>query len=208
MVVACSRTLAHLKPTVFQPGSSTMAKTAEIFPTLVTRRLRLRQFKARDAADLHTCLGDQEAMRFWNSPACKTVAETERALRWLSKTSSPYDHLAWAVCKKSSDQCIGMVNYHHRDARNRRLELGYIVAPKHQRKGFAAEIVRAVIRYCLDKLDVHRIEALIHPDNVASTRLVEGLGFLCEGGPLQDYWRVGDKYISVMMYALINHRRQ
>ena len=185
-----------------------MAKNADKFPTLVTRQLRLRQFEAHDAAGLHACFGDQEAMRFWNSPACKTIAETEKTLRWLSKTSNPYDHLAWAVCKKSSDQCIGMVNYHHRDARNRRLELGYIIAPKHQRKGYAAEIVRAVIRYCVDKLDVHRVEALIHPDNVASTRLIEGLGFCCEGGPLKDYWRVGDKYVSVMIYALINHGRQ
>ena len=108
-----------------------MAKSADTFPTLVTRRLRLRQFEPHDAASLHACFGDQDAMRFWNFPACKTMAETEKTLRWLSKTTSPYDHLAWAVCKKSHDRCIGMVNYHHRDARNKRLELGYIIAPKH-----------------------------------------------------------------------------
>src|SRR5215471_17651927 len=51
----------------------------------------------------------------------------------------------------------------------------------------------------------HRIEALIHPDNVASMRLVDRLGFHCEGGPLRDYWRVGDGYASVMIYARINH---
>jgi len=185
-----------------------MAKTADIFPTLVTRRLHLRQFQPHDAADLHACFGDHDAMRFWNSPVCKTIAETEKTLRWLSKTTSPNDHLAWAVCKKSNDQCIGMVNYHHRDARNRRLELGYIIAPKHQRKGFATEIVRAVLKYCVDELDVHRVEALIHPNNVASTRLVEGLGFCHEGGPLTDYWRVGDRYVSVMIYAFINDGRQ
>ena len=185
-----------------------MAKSADTFPTLVTRRLRLRQFEPHDAASLHACFGDQDAMRFWNFPACKTMAETEKALRWLSKTTSPYDHLAWAVCKKSHDQCIGMVNYHHRDARNRRLELGYIIATKHQRKGFGAEIVRAVLKYCVNELDVHRVEALIHPDNVASTRLVEGLGFCCEGGPLTDYWRVGDRYVSIMIYAFINDGRK
>jgi ribosomal-protein-alanine N-acetyltransferase len=76
------------------------------------------------------------------------------------------------------------------------------------RKGFAAKIVRAVLKYCVDELDVHRVEALIHPDNVASTRLVEALGFCCEGGPLTDYWRVGDRYVSVMIYAFINDRRQ
>ena len=53
---------------------------------------------------------------------------------------------------------------------------------------------------------MHRIEALIHPDNAASIRLVERLGFRCEGGPLRDRWRRGEGYLSVMMYAL--HRRR
>jgi ribosomal-protein-alanine N-acetyltransferase len=176
-----------------------MAKVADGFPTLTTKRLRLRRFEKRDLPDLHACFSDRAAMRFWNSPTCDTMAETEKALGWLAKTTSPYDHLAWAACKKSNDQCIGMVNYHRRDAGNRRLQLGYITAPKHQGKGFGTEAVRAVLEYCAVELHVHRVEALIHPDNVASVRLVERLGFCCEGGPLTDYWRVGTKFVSVMI---------
>jgi len=32
------------------------------------------------------------------------------------------------VADKRSDRCIGMVIYHHREARNHRLEIGYILA--------------------------------------------------------------------------------
>ena len=65
------------------------------------------------------------------------------------------------------------------------------------------EAVAALVTYCLEDLAVHRIEALIHPDNVPSIRLVERLGFRCEGGPLRDRWRRGEGYMSVMMYALV-----
>jgi ribosomal-protein-alanine N-acetyltransferase len=147
-------------------------------------------------------------MRFWNTPPCATIQETQKNLPWLSKTTSPHDHLAWAVCRKSDDACVGMVNYHHREARHRRLELGYIIAPKQQRKGLGVEAVRAVLEYCTGDLGVHRVEALIHPDNVASQRLVERLGFRCEGGPLVDYWHLGSgRYVSVMMYAFIGAGR-
>jgi RimJ/RimL family protein N-acetyltransferase len=44
---------------------------------------------------------------------------------------------------------------------------------------------------------------LIHPNNAASIALAKRLGFRCEGGPLRDYWRVGDGYLSVMMYGLL-----
>jgi hypothetical protein len=67
------------------PGSNNMARTADTFSTLATRRLRLRQFEPRDAAGVHACFGDQDAMRFWNFLACKTMAETEKSLRWLGK---------------------------------------------------------------------------------------------------------------------------
>ena len=187
-------------------GPNDMTKATNKFPTLTTKRLRLRRFEQRDLADLHACLSDPAAMRYWNSPPCKTMTDTEKALAWLAKTTSPYDHLAWAACKKSNDRCIGMVNYHRRDTRNSRLQLGYITAPKHQRNGFGTEAVRAVLNYCAEELNIHRVEALIHPDNLASVRLAEGLGFCCEGGPLIDYWRVGTKFVSVMIYALINNK--
>ena len=183
-----------------------MAKTSKTFPTLATKRLRLRQFEARDLQGLHACFGDEDAMRYWNFPACKTEAETEPKLRYLAKTSSPYDYLAWAVADKRSDRCIGLVNYHHREARNEKLEIGYILAPAQQGRGLMTEAVAALIAYCFDELAAHRIEALIHPDNVASIRLVERLGFLCEGGPLRDRWRRDDGYMSVMMYARIAGR--
>jgi ribosomal-protein-alanine N-acetyltransferase len=183
-------------------GSFRLVKSDTPFPVLVTKRLRLRQFTPRDLEGLHTCFGDEEAMRYWNAPACETPAETERWLAYLAKTSSPYDHLGWAVAEKRSGRCIGMVNYHHREVRHGRLEIGYILAPSHQGRGLGSEAVGALVKYCLESLAAHRIEALIHPDNTASIRLVERLGFRREG-KLRDRWRRGEEYMSVLMYALI-----
>ena len=85
----------------------------------------------------------------------------------------------------------------------KKLEIGYILAPAQQGRGLMTEAVAALVAYCFGELAVHRIEALIHPDNTASIRLVERLGFLCEGGPLRDRGAEDDGYMSVMMYARI-----
>ena len=173
-------------------------------PMLTTKRLRLRAFDARDLAGLHACFGDPEAMRYWNFPPSRTPAESARWLKILAKSTSPNSFLAWAVADKKSDACIGMVNYHHREAHNRRLEVGYILCPKRQGAGLMTEAMRALLAYCFEDLEVHRVQALIHPDNAASIRLAKRLGFNCEGGPLIDYWRVGETYMSVMLYALLS----
>ena len=174
------------------------------FPALSASRLALRRIEVRDADALHACFGNQEAMRYWSQPACKTSAETEKCLQWLGKTTSPYEHMAWAVELRPAGGCVGMVNYHHREALNRRLEIGYFIAPRHQRKRLGTEAVRAMVEYCEAELGVHRAQALIHPQNTSSIRLDEKLGFRCEGGPLADYWRVGERYLDVMVYARIN----
>jgi ribosomal-protein-alanine N-acetyltransferase len=180
-----------------------LAEPADNSPVLLTPRLRLRRVEPRDADALHACFSDPEAMRYWDLPPSPTMAETEKILRWLTQTASPYDHLAWAVADRRGDQCMGMVCYHHREARNRRLELGYILAPAHHGRGLGTEAVGALVDYCVGTLGAHRIQALIEPENRASIALVERLGFRCEGGPLADYWRVGDRYRSAMLYALV-----
>ena len=133
-------------------GCGDMAKPGAAFPMLLTQRLRLRRVEPRDADGLHACFGDPEVMQFWDFPPHPTMAETERLLTWLAKTT---------------------------------------------------EAVRAVLGYCVSGLGVHRIQALVHPENRASIRLVERLGFRCEGGPLTDYWCVGNGYRSAMLYAYV-----
>jgi ribosomal-protein-alanine N-acetyltransferase len=177
-------------------------------PELTTQRLRLRQFEPRDVDGLHTCFGDSEAMRYWNFPACQSKAETARWVKILARATSPHSYQAWAVAEKRGDRCIGMVNYHHREQNNRRLEVGYILAPSHQGRGLMTEAMQALLDYCFEELSVRRVQALINPDNTASIRLAERLGFRCEGGPLRDYWRIGDSYASVMMYGLIAGERK
>jgi [ribosomal protein S5]-alanine N-acetyltransferase len=187
-----------------------VAKSGKVHPhpTLATKRLHLRRFEPRDVAGLHACFGDADAMRYWNFPPCKSEEESARWLMILQKNTSPYQFLAWAVADKRSDRCIGMVNYHHREAHNRRLEVGYILAPPQQGRGLMTEAMQALLDYCFEELGVRRVQALIHPDNAASIRLAMRLGFRGEGGPLRDYWRVGDAYMDVMVYALLAGERR
>ena len=144
-----------------------------------------------------------KSMRYWNCPATKSPSETARWVRRLAKATSPNQSLAWAVAYRKSDTCIGMVDYHHRAARHRRLEVGYILAPSARGRGLMAEALRALLGHCFDALDVHRVEAMIHPDNTGSVRLVERLGFRREGGPLRERWRVGDTCQSADIFSLL-----
>eukprot|EP01037_Dinobryon_pediforme_P004319 gene4319-4368_t len=151
-----------------------MAKPPVPHPVLTTARLTLRQFRPDDAAGLHRCLSDPEAMQFWNTPPHGKMIETERAVRNFTDCTPSY-YRFWAVADRQTDGCIGMVNYHDGHIRSRRAAIGYIIGPALVRRGFATEAVSAMIGHCFETLR-YRLEAFIHPDNAASPALAEKTG--------------------------------
>jgi [ribosomal protein S5]-alanine N-acetyltransferase len=185
-----------------------MAKRLIPHPILSTRRLRLRQFRTDDTGAMHECFANPEAMRFWNHPVHTKLIETERAVRRFTDCTPSY-YRFWAVADAKTDRCLGMVNYHDGHIRNRRVAIGYIIDPARHRKGIDTEAVSAMLDFCFGELALHRVQALIHPKNTASRKLVEKLGFRREG-ELRDNLRVGDEWRNDLLYALLetDHRNQ
>lgn len=174
---------------------------------LRTPRLLLRPWIADDAGELIGAFSDAATMQFWNSPPARDVDELKA---WIEQSRAvPADyHRAWSIVLVATGAIVGMVNYHHRDARNARAELGWIVIPSHRRLGIAGEAVGALIDHCFDELRIQRVEAQIDPANIASLRFAERLGFHCEGGPLRSRVHLaGGRFGDVMMYGLLKADR-
>jgi RimJ/RimL family protein N-acetyltransferase len=60
-------------------------------------------------------------------------------------------------------------------------EIGFLVDPNARGRGVAVRALALLIRWGFDELGMRRIQALVHPDNPASLRVVERLGFAREG---------------------------
>jgi RimJ/RimL family protein N-acetyltransferase len=171
-------------------------------PPIETTRLLLRPLSDRDAEGLHAAYGDPEAMRFWNMPASVDVLQTAARIG-RSLSAPPAFHACWCLVRKSDDAILGMINYHHRESWNRRLELGWILAPAHHGKGLMSEAARAVLAHCFEAMDCHRVEALIEAENLPSIKLAESLGMRCESGLLRDRLLVEGVFRSAMMFGLL-----
>jgi ribosomal-protein-alanine N-acetyltransferase len=59
--------------------------------------------------------------------------------------------------------------------------LGYQIHNRHWQKGFGSEATRAGIFIAFDDLKIHRLEAAINTDNVASIALAQSIGMHCDG---------------------------
>lgn len=57
------------------------------------------------------------------------------------------------------------------------IDLGYSIVPSYQGKGFATEMGKAMVKWGKSQTDVKTVKAACNPDNIASKRVLEKIGF-------------------------------
>jgi ribosomal-protein-alanine N-acetyltransferase len=170
--------------------------------TLEGPRVTLRPLRDSDAAALHEAYGDPETMRFWDMTPSRDVFQTAARIG-RSLGVGEFWHGIWAIVRRHDQQFVGMVNYHHREAWNRRLELGWMLARPHRGQGFMTEAVTLVLRHCFTAMEVHRVEATINPFNEASRALAIRLGFRQESDVMRDRLCVDGVFQDMILYAVL-----
>jgi len=81
-------------------------------------------------------------------------------------------------------------------------ELGYVLNPEYQGKGYMREALGAVMELAFMTLDLHRLELRIMEGNVASERLAEACGFRYEGTSRESLL-VKEVYRTIRHYGLL-----
>ena len=83
----------------------------------------------------------------------------------------------WAIEEEERRRrVIGMINYHRRDLREQRVDVGWLMLPDRQGKGYMTEAGRALLRYLIDELGIHKVEALIAAGEQAVGRARQAAG--------------------------------
>ncbi|PRX27992.1 ribosomal-protein-alanine N-acetyltransferase [Orenia metallireducens] len=81
--------------------------------------------------------------------------------------------------------------------------LGYRLDEGKVNSGYMTEALEELIRFLFEELKLHRIEANIIPENKASLRVVEKLGFYNEG-LARKYLKINDKWEDYIHMVLLN----
>jgi ribosomal-protein-alanine N-acetyltransferase len=81
--------------------------------------------------------------------------------------------------------------------------VSYAVDATRARRGYATELVRAIVRYAFDTLALHRIEASYQPENRASGRVLAKNGFIVEGYA-RDYLFLNGAWRDGVLVSLTN----
>lgn len=134
-----------------------------------TKRLLIRPFREEDAEAWQPILSDPEVMRWLEPPF--SPEQTRRFIREAGLCSPP---LVWALMEKKGGRPVGHLIWHpYGDGA---MELGWVLGREHWGQGLATELAEALLGEA--QTDVV-IECL--PEQAATRRISEKLGFTCEG---------------------------
>lgn len=131
-----------------------------------------------------------DAMVAYHIPATFPDSEQREFLRFrhsqLSADPARYPWSLRAIVLRSERRMVGYVNFHGAPGVNdtntdRAVELGWTVFDSDQKRGYATETAIALMAWATDEHGIRHFISSTTPDNAASLRVHEKLGFARTG---------------------------
>ncbi|HEV2817679.1 MAG TPA: GNAT family N-acetyltransferase [Allosphingosinicella sp.] len=145
---------------------------------LRTARLVLRRARADDLEAMHAILSDPRATTYWSHGPHENL---DRTRAWLDSMIDAPPDLSDDFVITLGGRAIGKLGAW------RLPEIGFILAPEHWRRGYAAEAMAAFLDHVFARPDVAGLTADVDPRNRASLALLARHGF-AETGRAAGTW--------------------
>jgi RimJ/RimL family protein N-acetyltransferase len=170
---------------------------------LALPEVSLRPARPEDAPLLHLWRSERTVRRFQPlAPLSTAQLRTEIATRRFDDLyHARGDRFDWIV--SVFRQPAGWITLVIHSWEHGLAECGYSLSTSFQRKGIMPLALRQLVTELFGRTRLHRLEARTAVDNVASQKVLEGLGFRREGH-LKAYFQLEGQWVDNYLYALLS----
>lgn len=171
-----------------------------------TARLLLRPYRLSDADALHAFQSRADVTRYlyWE-PRSLDEVRANIAMRINEHTLDEHnDNVSLVIVRADGGDAIGTANLSWSSREHRQGELGYVLHPDHQGRGYATEVAKALLRLGFEGAGMHRIVGRCDGRNLASARVMERAGMRREAYLRQNEFVKGewtDEFVYAMLTA-------
>jgi RimJ/RimL family protein N-acetyltransferase len=163
-------------------------------PVLETSRLVLRPMVMDDAEAMHAFKSDPVATRCYAQDPFVDEELTRGWVRAGLEGRKSGTSITWAITLRQDGQVTGECCLWNIDQDSKHAELGYELLRSHWKRGLMAEALNAVLEHGFNEMRLNRVEANPLSINLASQKVLLGLGFRREGTLRQRHFFRGEYY--------------
>lgn len=169
-----------------------------------TERLLLRPFQEDDLQALYEMQSDEAVVRYLYHDA-RSLDEVRPVLaRKIAGVAVERegDGLNAAVVLRDTGELVADISLWVVSEGHQQGELGFVVHPAHQRRGYATEAARPMLDFAFGTMGLHRVIGRTEARNVSSARVLEKLGMRREAHLVENEWVKGE-WQSEVVYAVL-----
>ncbi len=146
--------------------------------TIRTARLYLRPLERGDVAVLHRIYQSEGVLRYFPNPLPPSIDKVERFIAGQQAHWQNHGYGNWGILLEGEDEIVGWAGLQFVPELDE-TEVGFLLDRPFWGKGYASEAARASVKYGFEHLSLEAIIALVHPDNLASIRVIGkcGMGY-------------------------------
>jgi RimJ/RimL family protein N-acetyltransferase len=174
------------------------------FP-LETDRLILRPVHIDDHDDLLAYYSRPDVCRYLYDEPYTAANFADALQRKASRTAIGHEGegLSLGVVPRDIGRVVGDVSLLWTSKIHRQGEIGFVLNPDFQGRGYAREASQLLLRLGFDELGLHRIVGRLDARNTASARVLQHLGMRQEAHLVENEWVKGE-WTDEIVYALLD----
>lgn len=172
------------------------------FPLLESERLIFRAITNEDASIIFELRSNPETMKYVPRPLVKDIDGALDHIKMIQEKIISNEGINWAICLKENQKMIGLIGHYKIQPENHRAEIGYMILPEYNNKGYVSEAVKLLLDYGFNTLNLHSIEAIIDPNNIASEKVLQKSGFIKEAHLIENEYYNGT-FIDTVIYSIL-----
>ncbi len=141
---------------------------------LETERLHLRNLKESDLDELVYYRNDERCTRYQRGQLHQRSDLAALIQRRMQDELLPEGRKQLAIARKDTDELVGDMTIFMED---KTITMGYTISSKYHRRGYAFEMLSAVIGLLHETYPGWEFRCYTEPENVASMALLQKLGY-------------------------------
>lgn len=141
-----------------------------------TPRLILRPFQPEDAIVAGRWFGDPIVMRYTPTGPDPSLARTRERLARYEAHQAQHGFSKWLVVERASEHPVGDAGLLVLESEGW-IDLGFRFGRRSWGNGYATEVGAAWVSVAFGDLGLEQLGAFVHPENIASMKVLERLGF-------------------------------
>ncbi len=168
------------------------------YKKIVGNNVYLSPMNEEDAAQYAEWMADEETSQNLGNAALVLTAADEA--EWIKKNRSANQ---FAIVRLEDNALLGNCGVNDFDQRSRRCTVGlFIGEPEARSRGYGAEALTLLVRYCFNTLNMLNVMLELNADNPRALACYKKVGFKEIGRRRQSYFKQGAQVDEIFMDIL------